>query len=457
MLTSINDTISAIATTIGTASVSIVRLSGENSIRIVSEMFSSSSGLKKLPDFQANRLYHGFIFDEKSVLDEAVVLVFKAPHSYTGEDVAEIQCHGGVSVTKAIFDLTLKHGARIAEKGEFTKRAFLNHKIDLSQAEAVLDIISAKTEKFARLSTTNLCGKFAIKIRDIRIRVLDLLTKITASIDFPEEVEELDYSYISEVIQGVVQEINSILCTAETSNILREGAKIAIAGKPNVGKSSLFNTLLSFERAIVTDIAGTTRDVIQETIDINGIACVLLDTAGIRNLDETKIENKVETIGINYSVQSIEQADLVLFLTDLSTEATQEDFDIFELVKDKNHIITGTKSDLPCLNTYFKGVHTISNVTKNGIEELTTLIENALNMQDLNNDSEFLTNSRQQESLKNCKDSLLNALKSTDDYTMQDFIAIDIKSALISLGEITGDDITQEVLNNIFENFCIGK
>jgi len=453
---SLTDTISAIATVIGTGGVSIIRLSGENSQEVISKIFYKNSKFTK-PNFEANTITHGYIYDGETLLDEVIVLCFKAPNSYTGEDVFEIQCHGGVNITKAIFDLTLRNGARIADRGEFTKRAFINGKLDLSQAESVLDIISAKTQKFAKISATNLCGKLAGKIKEIRNEIITLLSHIVAAIDFPEEVEEPEYQAIIEKINLIIIEIDKILAGANNSNIMRQGIKIALAGKPNVGKSSLFNSLLNYERAIVTDIAGTTRDIISESIDINGIPATLIDTAGIREISNTSDANKVENIGIEYSKQSIDEADAVIYVTDLSSIITKEDEEIYELIKDKKHIIVGTKSDLPSKNNNYENIIKISNISKDGISKLLDELASVIAVEAENDETDFLTNARQQEALQNAKSALSNAIISAQNEVEQDFIAIDVKSALMHLGEITGDDVTQEIINNIFETFCIGK
>lgn len=455
MINNNNDTISAIATVIGTGGVSIIRLSGENSRAVIDKIFFNKSKTKNV-ELSPNGISHGFIFDGDVLIDEVVVLYFKAPHSYTGENVFEIQCHGGVQVTKNILDLTLKNGARLAEKGEFTKRAFVNGKLDLSQAEAVLDIISAKTKTFAQASATNLTGKLAEKINSLRDEVISLLSNIVAAIDFPEEVEEPDYTVIENNVEQIIKEIDKILAGSKKSNILRQGVKIALAGKPNVGKSSLFNSLLDFDRAIVTDVAGTTRDIISENIDIKGIPVTLIDTAGIREIENSSDSNKVENIGIEYSKRSIDDAEVIVFVTDLSAEVTQEDKQIFELIKDKKYVVVGTKSDLPKVNNSFDINVQVSNVNKDGVSKLLDILGDMI-LQESTEETEFLTNTRQQEALEKSKFAFQNALNSIRNFVEQDFIAIDIKTALMHLGEITGDDINQEILNNIFEKFCIGK
>lgn len=438
------DTISAIATPIGNGGVSIIRLSGEKSFEIIDKIFSSQNLI-------AGKIYHGWIMENGEKLDEVIVLPFKAPNSYTGEDVIEIQCHGGVHITNKILDLTIKNGARYAEKGEYTKRAFLNRKMDLSQAEAVLDLIHARSEKFASASAKNLFGKLSIEVANIRKEIMDLLSRIIAAVDFPEDVVEPEYSYIENTIEGIIEKINYILSFSKSSNIFRQGIKIVLAGRPNVGKSSLFNTLLNLDRAIVTDIAGTTRDVIQETLDIDGIAVTIIDTAGIR--DDENI-NKVEAIGIDYSKKYVQDADLVLFLYDLNDGFTKEDKEILDSIKDKKYIKVATKCDL----TSFKDDDSICISLKTGknIEVLKQKIKSVVITQNLT-EVEFITNQRQQKALEETKNSLINALIAAQNNEIQDLISIDIKSALMYISEVSGEVITDDILNNIFDNFCIGK
>ena len=296
------ETIAAISTPLGTGGVGVIRISGDKSFDIATKI----SNKENLP---AGKICHGWILDGDTKIDEVVILPFKNPNSYTGEDVIEIQCHGGVNVVRNILDIVLKNGARMAERGEFTKRAFLNKKLDLSQAEAVDDLIHAKTSNFAIQSAKNLSGVLALKINEIKGEIFETTSRIVAGIDFPEDVAEPEYSYLIDKFNHSLSEINRILDCAKTSDILRQGVKVAIVGRPNVGKSSLFNTLLNIDRAIVTDIAGTTRDVIKENLDL-GVAITLIDTAGIR---EDENIDKVEEIGIEYSKQSAQEADMVLF------------------------------------------------------------------------------------------------------------------------------------------------
>ena len=440
----LTDTISAIATPIGNGGVSIVRLSGPDAFKIIDKMFSSQNLI-------AGKIYHGWVMENNSKLDEVIVLPFKAPNSYTGEDVIEIQCHGGIHITNKILDLTIQNGARYAEKGEYTKRAFLNGKMDLSQAEAVLDLIHAQTEKFAVSSAKNLFGKLSIEIANIRQEIMDLLSRIIAAVDFPEDVAEPDYSFIEETIEKIIEKINYILSFSKSSNIYRQGIKIVLAGRPNVGKSSLFNALLNLERAIVTDIAGTTRDAIQETLDIDGIAATIIDTAGIREDEDI---NKVEAIGIDYSKRFVQEADIVLFLYDLNEGFSSEDEEIFNTIQDKTFLKIATKCDLTANRD--DDAICVSLKTGEKLDVLKQKIKTTVLNQNLT-EVEFITNQRQQKCLNETKNSLINALIATQNQEIQDLISIDIKSALMFISEVSGEVITDDILNNIFDNFCIGK
>lgn len=436
------ETIAAIATPLGTGGLGVVRISGADAFAVAGRIFSKK-------DFEGGKIYHGWIIDNGARIDEVVLLPFKNPNSYTGEDVVEIQCHGGVKVVQKILSLVLKNGARMAARGEFTKRAFLNHKLDLSQAEAVLDLIHARTENFAQKSANNLSGALALEIGNIKGVIFNLLSKIVAAIDFPEDVAEPEYSYLKKEIESCIKQIEKILSAAKTSNILRQGIKIAIAGCPNAGKSSLFNALLNLDRAIVTDIPGTTRDVIQETIDINGIPATLIDTAGIREIEGL---DRVEIIGIDYTKKYVENADLVLFLYDSNFGFTASDEKIYELIKNKPHLKIAAKADLNSI----PGEFGISSQTGKNMDVLKEKIT-ALVLDKNSMETEFTTNSRQQDCLKNALQSLKTALEAVNANELQDLISIDIKSALLSLDEITGEVITDDILNNIFDNFCIGK
>ena len=440
------ETIAAISTPLGTGGVGVIRISGEKSFEIALKI----SDRKTLP---TGKICHGWIMDGDTKIDEVVILPFKNPNSYTGEDVVEIQCHGGVNVVRNILDIVLKNGARIAERGEFTKRAFLNKKLDLSQAEAVDDLIHAKTSNFAIQSAKNLSGVLATKINEIKSEIFETTSRIVAGIDFPEDVAEPEYSYLIERFTKSLQEIDRILNCAKSSDILRQGVKIAIVGRPNVGKSSLFNALLNLDRAIVTDIAGTTRDIIKENLDL-GVPVTLIDTAGIR-----KDENidKVEEIGIEYSKQSAQEADLILFLYDAKTGLIKDDEEIYNIIKDKTHLVVANKIDLvENFTEEIPNTAKLSTYSKDGLDELKSKMQSIV-CEFSPEDTEYITNKRQQECLRRSKESLEHALSAAKAEELQDMIYIDLKSALLALDEITGEVITDDILNNIFDHFCIGK
>ncbi len=437
------ETIAAIATPLGTGGVGVIRISGDESFEIIGKIFSKKN-------LEAGRIAHGWIKDGDKRVDEVIVLPFRNPQSYTGEDVIEIHCHGGINVVKNILDLVIRNGARVAERGEFTKRAFLNKKLDLSQAEAVADLIHAKTRNFAIQSAKNLSGVLSEKVSEIKGQIFEVLSKIVAGIDFPDDVVEPEYSYLIENFEKSLAEIDKILSCARSSNILRQGIKVAIVGRPNVGKSSLFNALLNANRAIVTDIAGTTRDVIKETLDLD-VAVTLIDTAGIRDSEDV---GKVEEIGIEYSKQSADEADLVIFLYDANAGMTAEDKEIFELVKNKTHLEVANKCDL--ITTREADKFYISTKSGEGVNELREQIKSKVCDFSLE-DTEYITNERQVDCLKKCRESLEKALEAAQINELQDLISIDLKSALLFLDEITGEVITDDILNNIFDHFCIGK
>ena len=441
------DTIAAVSTPFGTGGVGVIRVSGSMAFDILDKIFKVKTEVK---NFKPSHFYHGVINDGKNVLDEVIVLPFFEPNSYTGENVFEVQCHGGINVVDSILDLILKNGARLAEKGEFTKRAFLNKKLDLAQAEAVADLIHSKTRDFVIPSSKNLKGALSVKIGEIKKGIVDVLSKIVAGIDFPEDVKEPEYEYLIEEFKKSINEIDKILANAKSSNIMRQGITVSIAGKPNVGKSSLFNALLNHQRAIVTEIAGTTRDVIKETLDL-GIPVTLVDTAGIRSDNEI---DRVEQIGIEYSKQTIDGSDCVIFVYDATQGILKEDKQILDLIPEDKLILCANKSDIAPDNT--AGGISISAKNGAGIEELKNLIKSKvcnINCDDM----DYVTNIRQQNCLQRAREALSQALSAAEYRELQDLISIDVKSAVIALDELSGEVITDNVLNNIFDNFCIGK
>ena len=456
-MTNLYDTITAISTPLGTGGVGIIRLSGSNCTEIIGEIFSKNPKEKTPITLHPMRIHHGWIVEDDHPIDEVVVLYFKSPNSYTGEDIAEIHCHGGLNVVRKILNITISKGARLAERGEFTKRAFLNQKLDLSQAEAVLDLIHAKTDIFSGLSANNLSGRLSEYISEIKHETFELLSKITAAIDFPEDVAEPPYEFVETELESIISKLNRAIATFSNSNLMRQGIKVTIAGKPNAGKSSLFNSLLDINRAIVTNIAGTTRDAIEETIDIAGVPTTLIDTAGIRELDNISDETYVESIGIDISKKYIEESDIIIFVYDLTQGMQDEDKKIYQEIKTKTHIIAASKADLTDKKPELENTVIFSSMTKQGIDELKKKIEEKILNKNDSDNCDFSINIRQYECLKTAKNSLEIALDATKREELQDLISIDIKSALLSLDEITGEVITDEILNNIFDNFCIGK
>lgn len=456
-MTNLYDTITAISTPLGTGGVGIIRLSGSDCTRIIGEIFSKKPEEKTPITLHPMRVHHGWIVENEHPVDEVIVLYFKSPNSYTGEDIAEIHCHGGLNVVRKILNLTIAKGARLAERGEFTKRAFLNQKLDLSQAEAVLDLIHSKTDIFSGLSANNLSGRLSQYIAEIKQETFDLLSKITAAIDFPEDVTEPPYEFIETELEKIIAKLNRAIATFSNSNMMRQGIKVTIAGKPNAGKSSLFNSLLDINRAIVTNIAGTTRDAIEETIDIAGVPTTLIDTAGIRELDNISNETYVESIGIDISKKYIEDSDIIIFVYDLTQGMKDDDKKIYQDIKTKTHIIAASKSDLTNKKPELENTVIFSSITKQGIDELKKKIEEKILNKNDSDNCDFSINIRQYECLKSAKNSLEIALEATQKEELQDLISIDIKSALLALDEITGEVITDEILNNIFDNFCIGK
>lgn len=456
------DTIAAIATPIGASGVSVIRLSGFEAWQLTYKIFKSTFK-KPVKSFEHSKFYHGWIIDPDTniLIDEVIILAFKSPKSYTTEDVIEIQCHGGINVTRKILDLCLKHGARLAEKGEFTKRAFLGGRIDLTQVEAVLDIISAKTNLFSSAAAYNLSGKLSILINNLRTSLIDLLASIHASIDFPDEVDELPYNTLSDRIHQIIIEINTVLTRATNGTILKQGIKAAIVGKPNVGKSSLFNYLLNSDRAIVTNIPGTTRDILQEYIDIDGIPLILTDTAGIRETSTKNDLDYVESIGINRSINTIQDSDLILFIYDARNNLEEADRSILEEAQKYNKplLIIANKADLLKENE-------LNNINDLKISATTGMGINSLkeNIKDMVLGSNFKVkqdevyiNMRHKEALENALKYLHLSHKAAQRKELQDLISIDIKSALLSLDEIVGEAISETIIDHIFSQFCIGK
>jgi len=436
------DTICAIITPLSQGAVSIIRISGEKAFEIVTSIFS-----KKIKPKMIN---YGHIIDSDIILDEVIVLPFISPHSYTGEDVIEIQTHGNPAIVNSILELILSKGARLANRGEFTKRAFLNHRIDLSQAEAVLEIIQSKSTKSAQNALSNLGGYLKNKIEKIKKDIIDIYSKVIASIDFPEDVAEVDKNYIVSICNDKILEINEILKNSKSHDFIRDGLNACLIGVPNVGKSSLFNSLLNYTRAIVTPIEGTTRDTIKETINLDGYLINFIDTAGIRDKNKADL---VEQIGIDNSLEAIKQSEIVIFLFENSKNEINDN--LIEIAKDKQIIYVKTKCDLNNQNCP-DDVVKISSLTGFGINVLKEKISKII-MNLIPNDCSYTTNKRQQTCLLRAKDSLENVIKTAEYDDMPDLFAIDLKQSILALDEITGEVLTDKILDNIFDNFCIGK
>ncbi len=456
------DTICALSTPVGTGGISVIRVSGPAAFDITDKIFKSK-GEKTVSDMKSHTVSLGNISDSQGYqIDEVLVTKFISPHSFTGENVIEISCHGGIAVVKLILKELIKNGARQADRGEFTKRAFLNGKVDLSQAEAIIDIINAEDEYNVYSGENQLKGTLSEKINNIRNDIINVISSIIAVIDYPEEdIDELEIKEIIEKLKISRDEINKLVNTYNTGKIIKEGAKIVICGKPNVGKSSLLNSLLKENRAIVTDIAGTTRDVIEETLNIDGLKARIIDTAGIRESDDV-----VETIGINKAVDSIESADLILFLIDTSRPLTEEDFSLSERIKDKKVIVLFNKSDLvsDCDITKIKIMlpHaeylTISAKNNYGTDELAQRIKNLILDGNINIKEElYITNERHYEKLLLSNGYLKSVIKDLEGGIFPDIVTIELENAISALGEITGLTVSEEIVHNIFSRFCLGK
>lgn len=457
----IDDTIAAIATAPGEGGIGIIRISGEKSLQVAKSIFKSKSG-KMIKDYNARTLIYGTVVDNEKVIDEVLVAYMKGPNSYTAEDVIEINCHGGFISVKKILELILSKGVRLAEAGEFTKRAFLNGRIDLSQAEAIIDVIKSKTDMAHEVAQSQLEGSLAKKIKDLRMNVTEVLAHLEVSIDFAEEdVEEITYQTLEEKALELRNEIKKLYDTAESGKILRDGLKTVIVGKPNVGKSSLLNSILGENRAIVTDIAGTTRDVIEEFVNIKGIPLKIVDTAGIR-----ETEDVVEKIGVEKSRESFSTADLVIMVLDASRKLSEEDMEILESLKNKKTIVLLNKMDLePQIElekieefVNSEDIIKISALKHQGIEELQDKIEAMVYHGSVKNSSNLMiTNSRHKDALFKAYESINDAISAIEQRMPYDFIEVDFKNIWDYLGYINGDTVREDLLDTIFANFCIGK
>ncbi len=459
------DTISAIVTPPGEGGVGIVRLSGDEALAIANAMFRAKSG-KQVDELRSASVSYGDVLDENGkVLDEALLLVMRTPYSYTREDVAELQCHGGAVVLRSVLERTFTLGARPAQRGEFTKRAFLNGRIDLSEAQAVMDVVGAKTKASLRMASGRLSGKFSGKIKELRHKILDMIAHLEATIDFPEdEIDEVVLDDVHLRIVIIKENIDTLLKTAHAGKILRDGLKTAIIGKPNVGKSSLLNALLLEERAIVTDIPGTTRDSIEAFVNVGGVPLVLTDTAGIRDaVDE------VEKIGVERARACAKEAALVLVVFDGSAPMTAEDEEILRIAKERESVFLINKSDQPQKyeEDYEKAIRAqlsdavileLSAKTGEGMEELARLVrEKAYGGELRGDEASFVNDAREADILRRVSDSLANALQTIENGMSADFVSIDLRSAWETLGEIIGETVGEDIIDEIFSKFCLGK
>ena len=454
-------TIVAISTAPGVGGIGIIRISGEKTFEIIEKIFLPKNKID-IDEIKGYTMKYGNIVDGPNVIDEVLVSFFKAPKSYTTEDMCEINSHGGIIVLKRILELCLKNGAEMAMAGEFTKRAFLNGRIDLSQAESVIDLINAKTEKESREAVKQLNGGLAKEIIYIKDLLLTTMSNIEVSIDYPEyDTPEVSDKALKEEFSEIRAKLNELANTFDNGKILKEGIKTAIIGKPNVGKSSLLNTILKEDRAIVTEVAGTTRDTIEEIVNINGIPLKLVDTAGIRNSDD-----RVEQIGIDKSRKIAEEADLVIAIFDSSRELDKEDLEILKLVKNKKSIILLNKTDLEpkVLEEEIQSCGVKENIIKistkdnTGIDLLYKKIDEMFNLSEINVDGEvIITNERHKNLIKKAIEDLYNAEKSIDNNMPIDIVEIGLRNVLTDINAITGEEIGEEIIDKIFSRFCLGK
>jgi len=450
-----NDTICAISTALGTGAISIIRVSGEDAIKIVNKIFIG----KNLESVPTHTINYGKIHDKKINIDEVLISVMRAPKTFTTEDVVEINCHGGIAPTNKILELLILNGCRLAEPGEFTKRAFLNGRIDLVEAEGISDMIIAKTEEARKLAISQIDGNLSKMIKIVRQEIVEIMANIEVNIDYPEyeDAEDITQSKLKLKLESVIGNLNKILQTAADGKILKEGINIALIGRPNVGKSSILNALLEEEKAIVTDIAGTTRDIVEGQITLNGIVLNIIDTAGIRETTDI-----IEKIGVNKSKKIIENVDLIIIVLNNNEKLSEEDDELLKKIKSKKHLVFINKDDLDSklnhqslenLNYIFGNT-----IRKDGLTELKNEITKMFNLEKIQTkDYTYLTNARQIALVKQAINYFEQANNDCDESIPVDMIAIDIKNGWDTLGEIIGETYKDELLDELFSNFCLGK
>lgn len=454
------ETIAAIATSMQQAGLGIIRISGPDAEAVAERIFKSKSG-KKIAECDSHTIHYGFIYDEGELIDEVILLIMRAPNSFTGDDTIEIDCHGGILVMRRILEAVIKNGARPAEPGEFTKRAFLNGRIDLSKAEAVMDLIHSKNEFAMRNSIGQIKGSLYDKIKIIREKILYEIAFIESALDDPEHISLEGYSNRLEgIIEDIMEELEKLSDSFQIGKVLKEGIKTVIVGKPNVGKSSLLNLLVGEERAIVTEIAGTTRDILEETIMLHGIGLQILDTAGIRETDDA-----VEKIGVEKAKQYVMDADLLLYLVDASVPLDDNDKKIMELIEQRPAIILLNKTDLEQVvseeelkGKVKKTIISISAKENIGIDLFEKELQKMFFQKEISyNDEVYITNFRQKEAIEETKESIRQVLQSIQSAMPEDFYSIDLMNAYACLGTIIGENVDEDLVNEIFAKFCMGK
>lgn len=448
------DTIVAISTALGVGAISIIRVSGKNSISIVNKIFQG----KDLNTVETHTIHYGHIVENDEVIDEVLVSIMKAPKTFTVEDVVEINAHGGIATTHRILELLLKNGCRLAAPGEFTKRAFLNGRIDLLEAESVMDLISAKTETTRKMAISGVNGKLSKLIQSLRNKIIELLANIEVNIDYPEyeDIAEMTVEELNKSMVSIEQELQDILRNSKEGKMIKEGINTSIIGRPNVGKSSILNRLLNENKAIVTDIEGTTRDVVEGNIMIDGIMLNILDTAGIR-----ETENIVEQIGVKKSLELLEQSELVLVVLNNNEKLTEQDMNILEQVKHKNHIVIVNKKDLKRnldVTALEPGYIEISALNDEGIEKIKNRIRELFHLEKFENqDMTYLTNARSIALVERALESLQEVKKGIEQNMPIDMVEIDLKNVWNLLGEIIGETYQDELIDQLFSQFCLGK
>lgn len=457
----ITDTIAAISSAAGNSGIGIIRVSGDEAIEVVDKIFRPANKNKKLANVESHTVHYGHIMDGDKTLDQVLVIVMKNPHSYTGEDTVEIDCHGGMLILKKVLDLVLKNGARTAEPGEFTKRAFLNGRIDLSQAEAVMDLINSKNDFALNSSIEQLKGGVSDAIKDIRKDIIYHIAFIESALDDPEHISLDGYDEeITKMLNENINKISKLVNSFDNGRIMKEGIKTVILGKPNAGKSSLLNLMLGEDRAIVTDIEGTTRDTLEENINFNGLSLKIIDTAGIRDT-----EDLVERIGVNKAKEIAKEGDLIIYVVDGSRELDDNDRKIIKLINDKQAIILVNKSDMDTVinidelkKDSNRDVILFSAKNGEGMDQLEEEIRNMFYSGKVTyNDQVYITNARHKEALENALESLKQVKNSVDAGMPEDFYSIDLMDAYTDLGLIIGESVEDDLVNEIFSKFCMGK